>query len=99
MDSDGMREVITEYGIYRLNGSLIYAHGFSAVPPVPVDIDGNSGLDILWSINGITKLSLDNNSYYNDIAVFESDVSFYKYNSTHINVSAVIRNIGQTELL
>ena len=99
MDSDGMREVITEYGIYRLNGSLIYAHGFSAVPPVPVDIDGNSGLDLLWSINGITKLSLDNNSYYNDIAVFESDVSFYKYNSTHINVSAVIRNIGQTELL
>src|SRR3989344_6122925 len=96
MNNDGEREIITSTHIYLLNGTSIFDYNnLGKYHPLAVDLDGNDGLDLLWSKDGQVKIFLDNNNYTMDLSV--SDISFFKYNSTHVNVTAVIKNDGQIQ--
>ncbi|MBI2654351.1 hypothetical protein HYX02_06105 [Candidatus Woesearchaeota archaeon] len=95
MNGDGEKEIITMTNIYLLNGTSIFFYNLDEFNPVAVDLDGNDGLDLLWTHGNLTKAFLDNNNYTIDLAV--SDINFLKVNGTHVNVSALISNIGQVE--
>ena len=92
MDGDGSPELILRKAIYGLDGSVVYnfsSFGFS----VPVDIDGNSGLDLILSKDGETRLFLDDVEYYYELAV--SSIGFSKINNSEsINTSVLISNLG-----
>ena len=97
MNNDGEKEIITRNHIYLLNSTSIFFYNLDAFNPIAVDIDGNNGLDLIWTHGNLTKVFLDNNNYTVDLAVSASDINFLKFNSTHINVSAMVKNIGQVE--
>ena len=59
MDNDGVLDIITENYIYSQNGSRIYNHGFGSNFAIPADIDGNGGLDLLFSRKSQTQLFID----------------------------------------
>lgn len=98
MDNDGDKEIITFHDVYMLNGTILYGIGpvSTGTVAVPVDIDGNRGLDLAYTFNGQTKVFLDSSNYSVDLSV--GDITFSRINSTHINVSAVIKNTGQIEV-
>ena len=98
MNNDGEKEIITVFDIYLLNGTSIFSYNLDPVNPIAVDLDSNKGLDLIWTKGNSTKVFLDSNNYTIDLAVFESDISFFKFNQSHINVSAIIRNTGQIEV-
>ena len=97
MNDDGSKEIITSTRVYLLNGTSIFDYNLGKYHPIAVDLDGNNGLDLLWSINGQTKTFLDDNNYTMDLSVSSSDINFFKFNSTHVNVTAVIKNSGQMQ--
>ncbi|HLC61174.1 MAG TPA: CARDB domain-containing protein [Candidatus Nanoarchaeia archaeon] len=97
MNDDGSKEILTPSHIYLLNGTSIFDYNLGKFHPVAVDLDGNDGLDLLWSKDGRTKTFLDNNNYTMDLSVLLSDINFFKFNSTHITVTAVIKNSGQMQ--
>ena len=97
INNDGNKEIITENHIYARNGSSILELNLGSNFIIPVDIDGNKGLDLIWTFGNQTKVFLDNNNYSADLSVSSSDISFYKFNKTHVNISAIIKNIGQVE--
>ena len=98
INNDGNNEIITEKQIYDKNGSSILELQFGSNFVVPVDIDGNKGLDLVWAANSQTKVFLDNNNYTIDLSVDSLDISFFKINKTHVNVSAMVNNIGEAEV-
>ncbi|MBI2653634.1 hypothetical protein HYX02_02370 [Candidatus Woesearchaeota archaeon] len=98
MNNDGEKEIITLDKIYLLNGTPIFTYPLNVSHPVAVDIDGNNGLDLIWTRNYQTKVFLDNFNYSVDLSVNADDIIFTKFNKTHINVSALIKNIGQAEV-
>ena len=59
MDNDGKNEIVTENRIYALNGTSIFAHDSISNFAIPVDIDGNNRLDLIWTKQGATKLFVD----------------------------------------
>ena len=59
MDSDGILDIITENYIYSKNGSSINNHGFGSNFAIPADIDGNGGLDLLFSKKSLTQIFID----------------------------------------
>ncbi|MEK0371122.1 MAG: hypothetical protein QQN55_08215, partial [Nitrosopumilus sp.] len=60
MNNDGAMEIVTESRIYALDGTSIFAHNLGPNFAIPVDIDGNNGLDLISSKNGQTIILLDN---------------------------------------
>ncbi|MBI2558130.1 hypothetical protein HYW20_02300 [Candidatus Woesearchaeota archaeon] len=97
MNNDGSREIITYTDIYLLNGTSIMSFDFGTNAPVPADIDGNEGMDLLWTEGNKIKVFLDSNNYTIDLSVDSSDISFQKFNSTHVVVNAIIKNTGEIE--
>lgn len=91
MDNDGQEEMIGVGYIWNLNGSILHVNysNFLTYAPVPVDLDKNSGLDLLWTKNGPTTVFLDNNNYFYDFAIEENDISFQKN-----NIMATVHNNG-----
>ena len=59
MDNDGKKEIVTENKIYAQNGTSIFSHALSLNFVIPVDVDSNNRLDLLWTKNGMTKLFFD----------------------------------------
>ena len=59
MNNDWIKDIVTENKIYAQNGTSIFAHDFSSNYAIPVDIDGNNRLDLVWTKNGMTKLFID----------------------------------------
>ncbi|MEK6892565.1 MAG: CARDB domain-containing protein, partial [Nanoarchaeota archaeon] len=97
MNDDGSKEIVTSTHIYLLNGASIFDYNLGKYHPIAVDLDGNKGLDLIWSKDGQIKTFLDSNNYTMDLSVSASDINFFKYNSTHINVTAIIKNNGQMQ--
>ncbi|MBI2660488.1 hypothetical protein HYX07_04970 [Candidatus Woesearchaeota archaeon] len=97
MDNDGEKEIIISHDIYKLNGTILFSMpSLSDVHPVAVDIDGNKGLDLVWTFGNTTKVFLDSANYTIDLSVF--DISFSRFNSTHINVTSILKNTGEVEV-
>ena len=98
MNNDGEKELILSREVYLLNGTSIFSmHYFDTEHSIAVDVDGNGGLDLVWTGGNMTKLFLDGNNYLIDLGVGDSDITFSNFNETHIGVNAVIRNSGQLE--
>lgn len=98
MNNDGNMEIVTQHDTFLLNGTSIFnVPIFASVHPITVDVDGNNGLDLVWTDGNRTKVFLDSNKYYVDLSVADSDITFFKFNETHIRVSTVIKNLGQLE--
>jgi len=97
INNDGRKEIITENHAYMQNGNSIFMHNLDSGFVVPADIDGNKGLDLVWTFGNQTKVFLDNLNYSIDLSIDSFDISFLKLNKTHVNVSAIIKNIGEVE--
>ncbi len=97
INNDGDKEIITENNIYAKNGIPIFTYDFGSNFVIPAELDGNKGLDLIWTKNGQTKVFLDNNNYTIDLSVSSSGINFLKFNETHVNISAIIKNIGEVE--
>ncbi|MBI2134603.1 alpha/beta hydrolase [Candidatus Woesearchaeota archaeon] len=96
INNDGVMEVITENNIYSLNGKSIFKHNFGSNFVIPVDIDGNNGLDLIWSKANKTIIFLDNTSYSFDPSIEEKDILFEKNNTKiviHNNGDGFIDNL------
>ena len=96
MNGDGEKEIITMTKVYLLNGTSIFSYNLDMFNPIAVDLDGNNGLDLLWTREGQTKVFLDNINYTMDLSI--SDIIFSKLNETHVNVSAAVKNTGQVAI-
>ena len=59
MNDDGNKEIITSSRIYLLNGTSIFDYNLGKYHPIAVDLDGNNGLDLLWTKDGQIKTFLD----------------------------------------
>ena len=69
MNNDGSMELITRDRVYLLNGTPIFEYDFNdyfinplfaeRAAPIPVDIDGNKGLDLLWTRGNRTTVFLE----------------------------------------
>ena len=97
MNNDGKMDVITTNNIYSIINStaskvLLNMPSLERFHPIAVDIDGNNGLDLIWTIKNKTKVFLDNNVYTVDLSV--SDITFSKTDDSRVNVTATIRNSG-----
>ncbi len=98
MNNDGLKDIITAYPIFLQNGTSIgFNPSLGTYHPIAVDIDGNNGLDLIWTKGNQTKVFLDSNNYTRDLSVSVSDIIFSKFDKTHVNVSAIIKNTGQIE--
>ena len=98
MNNDGDKEIITQRGIFALNGKNIFSFPLSGtVHPIAVDVDGNRGLDLVWTGGNRTKVYLDENDYSVDLSIAAPDLTFSKFNETHIKVNSIIKNLGQLE--
>ncbi|MBI2101351.1 hypothetical protein HYT53_01960 [Candidatus Woesearchaeota archaeon] len=97
INNDGNKEIITEKQVYTQNGSSIFELQLGSNFVIPVDLDGNNGLDLVWTSGSQTKVFLDNDNYSIDLSVNSNDISFLKINKTHVNVSAMVNNIGEVE--
>ncbi|MBI3035828.1 hypothetical protein HYY71_05905 [Candidatus Woesearchaeota archaeon] len=95
MNNDGYMDIITSNNINIANGSSILSPPLNKTPPIAVDIDGNGGLDLIWTVSSQTMVFLDSGKYAADLAV--SGISFAGLNETHVNVLASIRNSGNAE--
>ncbi|MBL7055794.1 hypothetical protein ISS07_02680 [Candidatus Woesearchaeota archaeon] len=80
MNNDGLIDIITENNIYALNGSSIFSHGFGSNYVIPIDIDGNSALDLVASKSGETIIFLDNKNYSVDFSIKEENILFHVNN-------------------
>ena len=58
MNNDGIKEIVTENKIYA-NGTAIFSHDLSSNFVIPVDVDGNNHLDLVWAKNSMMKLFID----------------------------------------
>jgi len=95
MNNDGLMEIITGSNIYALNGKSIYSYNFSFNFAVPADLDGNGGLDLIWSKENQTIVFLDNTSYFFDLSIEGKDILFEKNNTqivVHNNGNGFIDN-------
>jgi len=98
INNDGNKEIIISHDIYLLNGTIIFdMPSLDIFHPIAVDIDGNKGMDLLWTQGSQTKIFLDSNKYKSDLSVSASDITFSKINETHVNVTTIIKNNGQIE--
>ncbi len=96
MNNDGEKDIIISHDIYNLNGKSIFNMAFlNEIHPIAVDIDGNNGLDLLWTRGNRTKVFLDAENYTVDLSASPSDINFLKFDETRINVSVKIKNNGQ----
>ena len=99
INNNGILDILLPDGAYEIssiqNKTFDY-NGLSAsfLNPVVVDIDGNKALDIILSSNGLTYIFLDNASYYNDLEISSSDISYFRINGSSINVSVNVHNLG-----
>src|SRR3989338_3001139 len=59
MNNDGIMDIITENSIYYKNGSSFFTHNFGSNFAIPADIDGNIGLDLLFSKDSLTQIFID----------------------------------------
>ena len=59
MNNDGVLDIVTRNNIYHQNGSSFFNYDFSNNFAIPVDIDGNQGLDLLLSKTSQTKIFID----------------------------------------
>ncbi|MEK6984724.1 MAG: CARDB domain-containing protein [Nanoarchaeota archaeon] len=75
MDNDGKKDIITENHVYAQNGTSILGHDFGSKSGIPVDIDGNKGLDVVLSKDFQTKLFIDSTG-----AVKVSDILINPFN-------------------
>ena len=62
MNNDGTPDVVTKYGAYRANGTVIYNTTIGFDNPVVTDIDGDLTLDILYSTYPNTRIFYSNSS-------------------------------------
>ncbi len=97
INNDDDKEIITENHIYVKSGSSILEVNLGSNFVLPVDIDGNKGLDLIWTFGNQTKVFLDSSNYTIDLSVNSADISFLRFNSSHINVTTIIKNTGQVE--
>lgn len=98
MNNDGLKDIITFHDVYMQNGTILYGIGpvSSGTVAVPVDLDGNKGLDLIYTFGSRTQVFLDSSNYTVDLSV--DDISFSRFNSSHVNVSAIVKNTGQIEV-
>lgn len=59
MNNDGVMDIVTENRMYHKNGSSFYANSLDSNFVIPVDIDGNNGLDLLFSNSPLTQVFID----------------------------------------
>ena len=59
MNNDGKKEIVTENRVYTQNGTPIFLLDLGSDFVIPVDIDGNNRLDLVWTKNGMTKTFVD----------------------------------------
>ena len=59
MNNDGKKDIITENNIYTLNGTSIFSYDLGSNFVIPVDVDNNNRLDLIWTKQGATKLFID----------------------------------------
>ena len=97
MNNDGDKEIILADHIYMQNGSSIFYAPLEKFHPVAADLDGNSGLDLVWTKGNTTMVFLDNYNYSMDLGVSGSDIAFSRIDDANVNVTALIRNTGQAE--
>ncbi|MBI2650767.1 hypothetical protein HYX04_05670 [Candidatus Woesearchaeota archaeon] len=98
MNNDGEKEIIVDNKIYMINGTMLFSLNLPATAsPIAVDIDGNKGLDLIWTFGNQTKVFLDSNNYSVDLSVNSADISFTKIGENQVNVSVVIKNFGQVD--
>lgn len=60
MNNDGALDIVTENMMYNINGSSFYANSLDSNFVIPADIDGNGGLDLLFSKKSFTQIFSDN---------------------------------------
>ena len=95
MNNDGRMDIVTLNDVYSSDGKVLFnIPSLERYHPVAVDLDGNNGLDLIWTAKSKTKVFLDSNAYTTDLAVSSSGITFSKTDDKRINVSAVIRNNG-----
>jgi|GEM_PF-1826977 len=96
MNSDGEKDIVLRHKVYSANGTSIFKiNNVEGQQLIPADLDGNNGLDLLWTSGSQTKVFLDNNNYTLDLEA--SAINFFKFNKTHINATSAIKNKGQAE--
>lgn len=93
MNNDGRYDIITTNSINLANGTLLLFLPLNTTSPIAADIDGNKGLDLIWTKDGQTKAYLDNLNYGADLSVDE--ITFSRISKTHVNVTAIIKNNGE----
>jgi len=91
MDNDGKEEMIGVGYIWNLDGTILAKNysDFLTYAPIPIDLDKNKALDLLWTKNGLTTIFLDNNNYFYDFEITENDILFQKD-----NVKVTVHNNG-----
>ena len=98
MNNDGNKEIIVDNNVYMINGTVLFSLNLPATAsPIALDIDGNKGLDLVWTFGNQTKVFLDSNNYSVDLSVNSADISFLKLSETHVNVSVIVKNFGQVD--
>ena len=59
MNNDGKKEIVTQNNIYVLNGTSILTYDLNANFAIPVDLDNNNRLDLVWTKQGMVKVFID----------------------------------------
>src|SRR3989344_4874214 len=90
LNNDGKMDIITAAKSYYNNGTSLFNYGLYTFNPVAVDIDGNEGVDFIWTKGSQTKVFLDGKDYNKDLAV--SSIDFLKHDKAHVNVSVTFSN-------
>ncbi len=98
MDNDGEVEMVGVGYIWNFDGTILQKNysSFSTYAPIPIDLDKNKALDLLWTKNGLTTVFLDNNNYFYDFAISEEDILFQKNNikiTVHNNGNLYAENV------
>ena len=98
MNNDGEKEIIISHDVYLQNGTSIFnMPSLSKFHPITADLDGNGGLDLLWTSGNKIREFLDDSNYSVDLSVSASDIKFSKHDKGHVNISVIIKNSGDAE--
>src|SRR3989338_3982530 len=85
MDNDGFLDIILGKAVYNFNGKAIFnttRDVYKKMYSIPVDIDKDGALDILWSNISEIVLFRTNVNFDDDLSITKEDVSFYVFNKT-----------------
>ena len=90
LNNDGKMDIITASKAYYNNGTALFNYDFDTLSPIAVDIDGNEGVDLLWTRGSQIIVFLDGKDYNRDLTA--SEITFFKYDESHVNVSVTVSN-------